>query len=58
MPADRMPARFLTLRGIRVCLARQGRLRNASPPLFGMVLAPGDLTALTAFLKSLNEDYE
>ena len=39
-------------------LARQGRLRNASPPLLGMVLAPSDLTALTAFLKSLNEDYE
>ena len=39
-------------------LAREGALRNASPPMLGMVLADRDLAALVAFLKSLNEDYE
>ena len=39
-------------------LARRGRLRNAAPELAGIALAPKDIEALAAFLRSLNEDYE
>ncbi|OQW57197.1 MAG: hypothetical protein BVN28_13185 [Nitrospira sp. ST-bin4] len=39
-------------------LARQGRLRNGAPALTGIILARQDIASLTAFLKSLNEDYE
>jgi cytochrome c peroxidase len=39
-------------------LARAGTMRNPDPLLFGMALQPGDIAALVAFLKSLNEDYE
>jgi cytochrome c peroxidase len=39
-------------------LARQGRLRNGAPALTGIILAQQDIASLTAFLKSLNEDYE
>ena len=39
-------------------LARAGAMRNSSPPLAGMALVQNDVAALSAFLKSLNEDYE
>ncbi len=39
-------------------LARSGRVRNAAPELSGVVLLTGDLDALRAFLRSLNEDYQ
>lgn len=39
-------------------LARQGRLRNSARALMGIILAQQDIASLTAFLKSLNEDYE
>ncbi len=39
-------------------LARDGGMRNASPPLRGMALTERDVEALAAFLRSLNEDYE
>jgi hypothetical protein len=38
-------------------LARTGQLRNAAPELRAMVLTPGDVDALAAFLRALNEDY-
>lgn len=39
-------------------LARAGQLRNAPPEFAAMSISQGDLTALTAFLKSLTEDYD
>ena len=39
-------------------LARQGKLRNGAPALAGIILDRRDIANLTAFLKSLNEDYE
>jgi len=39
-------------------LARQGKLRNGAPALSGIILDRQDIARLTAFLKSLNEDYE
>jgi cytochrome c peroxidase len=39
-------------------LARSGKLRNAAPELSGVHLVAGDLPALEAFLRSLNEDYQ
>ena len=39
-------------------LARAGGVRNASPELSGIALLAGDVPALAAFLRSLNEDYE
>jgi cytochrome c peroxidase len=38
-------------------LARAGKLRNGSPEIAGIHLAPSDIAPLAAFLKSLNEDY-
>ena len=38
--------------------ARQGTLRNAAAELLGVALTPQDITPLTAFLNSLNEDYQ
>ena len=38
--------------------ARAGTMRNPDPLLSGIALQPGDVAALAAFLKSLNEDYE
>jgi cytochrome c peroxidase len=37
---------------------RAGRVRNPDPQLAGIALAPADVDPLTAFLESLNEDYE
>jgi CheY-like chemotaxis protein len=39
-------------------LARRGRLRNADPLISNIRLAPSDVPALAAFLRSLNEDYQ
>ncbi|MEO6306754.1 MAG: hypothetical protein ABIO96_05240 [Nitrospiraceae bacterium] len=39
-------------------LARAGTLRNGAVQLQGIALATGDVAALVAFLKSLNEDYQ
>ncbi len=39
-------------------LARNGKLRNGASQLKDIVLLPEDIPALTAFLRSLNEDYE
>lgn len=39
-------------------LARAGKLRNAAPELKQISLAPADVEPLTAFLHSLNEDYQ
>lgn len=39
-------------------LARKGHLRNGAPQLKNIALIQEDIPALTAFLKSLNEDYE
>jgi cytochrome c peroxidase len=39
-------------------LARAGTLRNGAPELRGIALQAGDATALVAFLRSLNEDYQ
>jgi Di-haem cytochrome c peroxidase len=39
-------------------LARSGLVRNASPELAGVALLPADSSALSAFLRSLNEDYQ
>lgn len=39
-------------------LARKGKLRNGDSQLKDIVLLPEDIPALTAFLRSLNEDYE
>jgi cytochrome c553 len=39
-------------------LARAGTLRNADPELARIRLSDDDVTALAAFLRSLNEDYE
>lgn len=38
-------------------LARAGKLRNGSPEIAGIHLAPKDIAPLAAFLRSLNEDY-
>jgi cytochrome c peroxidase len=38
-------------------LARAGKLRNGSPEIAGIHLAPSDIAPLAAFLRSLNEDY-
>jgi Di-haem cytochrome c peroxidase len=38
--------------------ARAGTMRNPAPELQGMALAGGDIAALAAFLRALNEDYE
>jgi cytochrome c peroxidase len=38
-------------------LARGGKLRNGSPEIAGIHLAPTDIAPLAAFLRSLNEDY-
>ena len=35
-----------------------GALRNGAPELQGIALLAGDSTALVAFLRSLNEDYQ
>ena len=42
----------------RAALARAGRMRNPAPELRGIALTSSDVTALAAFLRSLNEDYE
>jgi cytochrome c peroxidase len=39
-------------------LARNGKLRNGDPRLKNIALLQEDIPPLTAFLKSLNEDYE
>ena len=39
-------------------LARAGVVRNADAQLRGIALNGGDLAALAAFLRSLNEDYD
>jgi len=39
-------------------LARAGTLRNRAPELQGIALTAGDATALVAFLRALNEDYQ
>ncbi len=39
-------------------LARAGTLRNGAPELRGIALTAGDATALVAFLRALNEDYQ
>ncbi len=39
-------------------LAREGKLRNGTEQLRGIALADNDVTALVAFLQSLNEDYQ
>jgi cytochrome c peroxidase len=39
-------------------LARAGQMRNAARELKGMALTAADITALAAFLRALNEDYE
>lgn len=38
-------------------LARQGKLRNAAPKLLDIQLTPQDVLDISAFLRSLNEDY-
>lgn len=38
-------------------LAREGKVRNHSKELLGIALTANDIESLTAFLKSLNEDY-
>jgi cytochrome c peroxidase len=38
--------------------AREGRMRNPDPELARVTVEAADLTALAAFLRSLNEDYE
>ncbi len=38
--------------------ARAGTMRNPDPLLKGIALQSGDMAALVAFLKALNEDYE
>jgi cytochrome c peroxidase len=39
-------------------MAQSGFIRNASPELAGIFINPGDEGALSAFLNSLNEDYQ
>ena len=39
-------------------LQRARALRNGAPELAGIALAPADVSALAAFLRSLNEDYQ
>ncbi len=39
-------------------LARAGKLRNAPPEFSGMRIGAGDVAALVAFLRALNEDYD
>lgn len=39
-------------------LARAGKLRNAPLEFSGMRIGPGDVAALVAFLRALNEDYD
>jgi hypothetical protein len=48
----------LHLYATSAALARAGGLRNAAPELGAVVLSPGDVRALAAFLRALNEDYE
>ena len=38
-------------------VARAGKLRNGSPEMAGIQLAPTDIAPVAAFLRSLNEDY-
>jgi cytochrome c peroxidase len=38
-------------------MAREGKLRNASPELLHVQIADADVAPLAAFLRSLNEDY-
>jgi hypothetical protein len=38
--------------------ARGGTMRNPAPFLLGMTLTAGDVSPLTSFLQSLNEDYQ
>jgi cytochrome c peroxidase len=37
---------------------RAGTLRNGAPELAGVAISGGDVAALAAFLRSLNEDYQ
>ena len=39
-------------------LARDGKLRNADPEIARIAISDRDFTALAAFLRALNEDYE
>jgi len=39
-------------------LARLGKVFNGAPELSDIVIQPGDVAALAAFLRSLNEDYQ
>lgn len=39
-------------------LARRGEIRNGAPQLRGITIDDDDVAALTAFLRSLNEDYD
>lgn len=39
-------------------LAREGKVRNASPEMSGIFLKQEDIVPLAAFLRALNEDYE
>jgi cytochrome c peroxidase len=39
-------------------LARASNLRNGAPELQGIALLAGDAASLTAFIRSLNEDYQ
>jgi cytochrome c peroxidase len=39
-------------------LARDGKLRNADPEIARIAISDGDFSALAAFLRALNEDYE
>mgnify|MGYP006388308041 CR=1 FL=1 len=39
-------------------LARAGLVRNGAPELLGIALGDEDVAALSAFLRSLDEDYE
>jgi cytochrome c peroxidase len=39
-------------------LARDGKLRNEDPEIARIAISDRDFTALTAFLRALNEDYE
>jgi cytochrome c peroxidase len=39
-------------------MARQRRLRNADPEMAGVIINARDIAPLSAFMRSLNEDYE
>jgi cytochrome c peroxidase len=54
--ADTLEA-VLALYGEFSELARRGRIRNPSPEVAGIAITRADGAALTAFLRSLNEDY-